>query len=88
VPVAANAVIAATGLVLMLAFFRYDSLMKFNDKQIEGFTKFLDTMAASAFVGAIVGATGHTLVTRIELIALCLSFIGCLISTTALRSSK
>ena len=62
--------------------------MKFNAKQIEGFVKFLDTMTASAFIGAIVGGSGHTIVTPFELFLLWASALGCMIGATVLRSEK
>jgi hypothetical protein len=34
--------------------------MKFNKEQREGFARACDTLAVTAIVGAVVGATGHS----------------------------
>ena len=34
--------------------------MKFSKEQSEGLARFLDTLAASAMIGMVVGATGHS----------------------------
>jgi hypothetical protein len=48
--------------------------MKFTKEQSEGLARFLDTLAASAVIGAVVGATGHSDLSLAEifgLLALC-----------------
>lgn len=44
--------------------------MKFTKEQKEGLARFFDTLAASAFIGAVVGATGHSALTSIEIVLL------------------
>jgi hypothetical protein len=44
--------------------------MKFNKEQREGLARFCDTLAASATVGSIVGATGHSALQNIEICGL------------------
>jgi len=41
--------------------------MKFSKEQKEGLARFLDTIAASAFVGAVVGSTGHSPLSNLEI---------------------
>lgn len=41
--------------------------MKFSKEQKEDLARFLDTIAASAFVGAVVGSTGHSPLSRMEI---------------------
>ena len=53
--------------------------MKFNDKQAEGLARFMDTVAASAFIGFVIGATGHSLINIVEiglLLLACLMLLG------------
>ena len=53
--------------------------MKFSKEQKEGIARFLDTIAASAFIGAVVGTTGHSVLTVFEIIVLllvCLTLLG------------
>jgi hypothetical protein len=44
--------------------------MKFSKEQSEGLARFLDTLAASAVIGAVVGATGHSNLSLGEIIGL------------------
>ncbi len=44
--------------------------MKFSKEQYEGFARFIDTIAASAFVGAVVGSTGHSVLSLWEIVTL------------------
>lgn len=41
--------------------------MIFGKEQKEGLARFLDTIAASAFIGAVVGSTGHSPLTSLEI---------------------
>jgi hypothetical protein len=41
--------------------------MKFNKEQREGFARACDTMAVTAIVGAVVGATGHSPLQPLEI---------------------
>lgn len=53
--------------------------MKFAKEQKEGIARFLDTIAPSAFIGAVVGTTGHSVLTVLEIIVLllvCLTLLG------------
>lgn len=40
--------------------------MKFSKEQVEGLARFFDTIAASAFIGAVVGHSGHSTLTGVE----------------------
>jgi hypothetical protein len=40
--------------------------MKFSKEQKEGLARFFDTIAASALIGAVVGSTGHSPLTSLE----------------------
>lgn len=44
--------------------------MKFTKEQAEGLARFTDTLASAALIGAVVGASGHSLLSRNEVIAL------------------
>jgi hypothetical protein len=44
--------------------------MKFSKEQYEGFARFIDTIAASALIGGIVGATGHSPLSTTEIVTL------------------
>ena len=44
--------------------------MKFSKEQYEGFARFLDTIAASALIGAVVALTGHSVLSFWELTTL------------------
>jgi hypothetical protein len=44
--------------------------IKFTKEQYEGFARFIDTIAASAFIGGVVGAAGHSLLRVSEIITL------------------
>lgn len=44
--------------------------MIISKEQKEGLARFLDTVAASAFIGAVVGSTGHSPLSTIEIIVL------------------
>lgn len=44
--------------------------MKFNKEQREGFARACDTLAVTAIVGAVVGATGHSPLQTLEIWAL------------------
>jgi hypothetical protein len=44
--------------------------MKFTKEQGEGLSRFLDTIAASALIGAVVGATGHSALSTVEIFGL------------------
>jgi hypothetical protein len=46
--------------------------MKFSKEQREGFARFIDTVAASALIGGIVGATGHSSLSAMEIATLLL----------------
>lgn len=50
-------------------FFRRISV-KISKEQKEGLARFVDTLAVSAIIGAVVGATGHSPLTAIEVIGL------------------
>ncbi len=53
--------------------------MQIGKEQKEGFARFLDTIAASAFIGAIVGLTGHSPLKTSEMVvlfALCPILLG------------
>jgi hypothetical protein len=41
--------------------------MKFNKEQREGFARACDTLAVTAIVGAVVGATGHSPLQTLEI---------------------
>lgn len=43
---------------------------KYSKEQKEGLARFLDALAAAAFIGGVVGATGHSPLTILEVIAL------------------
>ncbi|GAB2750258.1 hypothetical protein GCM10027019_31230 [Melaminivora jejuensis] len=40
---------------------------KFTKEQKEGLARFIDTIAASAFIGGVVGAAGHSVLSRLEI---------------------
>ncbi len=44
--------------------------MKFTKEQAEGLARFIDTIASAAFIGAIVGASGHSPLSTAEIVAL------------------
>jgi uncharacterized membrane protein YoaK (UPF0700 family) len=46
--------------------------MRFNEKQLEGLARLMDTLATTSVVGAVVGATGHSMLTMVEICALLL----------------
>lgn len=53
--------------------------MIFSKEQKEGLARFLDTIAASAFIGAVVGSTGHSPLSNVEigvLFAVCPILLG------------
>jgi uncharacterized membrane protein YfcA len=54
--------------------------MTFVKEQREGLARFLDTIAAAAFIGAVVGATGHSLISGAEIASL---FFWCLVIISA-----
>ena len=41
--------------------------MKFSKEQKEGLARFLDTISASSFIGAVVGSTGHSPLSNLEI---------------------
>ncbi len=41
--------------------------MRFSKEQKEGLARFIDTIAASAFIGAVVGSTGHSPLSHLEI---------------------
>ncbi len=47
---------------------------KYSKEQKEGLARFLDALAAAAFIGGVVGASGHSPLTALEIAAL---FITC-----------
>ena len=48
--------------------------MKYAKEQKEGVARFLDTIAASAVIGAVVGTTGHSVLSAFEITVL---FLAC-----------
>ena len=44
--------------------------MQFSKEQKEGLARFLDTIAASAVIGAVVGSTGHSPLSTVEIVVL------------------
>lgn len=63
-------------------------MLKFNKEQKEGVARFIDTLAASAVIGAVVGITGHSQINPWEIGAL---FTACSILLSFsyfLRSNK
>lgn len=62
--------------------------MKFSKEQAEGLARFIDTIAASAFVGGIVGATGHSPLTSLEIGMLLASCPVLLVASLFLRKPK
>ena len=44
--------------------------MEFNKEQREGVARSLDTLGTSAVVGAVVGLTGHSVITNFEICSL------------------
>jgi hypothetical protein len=64
------------------------TVLRFNKEQKEGVARFSDTLAASAVIGAVVGITGHSQISRWEIGVL---FTACSILLTFsyfLRSTK
>jgi hypothetical protein len=49
-------------------------ILKLNDKQIEGLARILDTLAISAILATVVGLSGHSPLSFLE--------ISCLVITT------
>jgi len=43
---------------------------KYSKEQKEGLGRFLDTIAASAFIGGVVGVTGHSPLSALEICTL------------------
>ncbi len=62
--------------------------MKFNKEQNEGFARFLDTIAASALIGAVVGMTGHSVLSFWEMATLFAICPILLIASVYLRRPK
>lgn len=44
--------------------------MQFSKEQKEGFARVLDTLAVSALIGAVVGSTGHSPLSTVEIVVL------------------
>ena len=64
------------------------SLLRFNKEQKEGFARFIDTTAAAAFIGAVVGMTGHSSISKNEIGLLVASTIILLSTSLKLRRSE
>lgn len=62
--------------------------MKFSKEQSEGLARFIDTIAASAFIGAIVGASGHSAIERLEVFELLVICPILLLASFFLRRPK
>lgn len=59
--------------------------MKFNDRQKEGVARFFDTLSASSTIGAVVGLTGHSVTSPIEMALLITNTIVLLVFSILLR---
>jgi hypothetical protein len=62
--------------------------MKFSKDQSEGLARFIDTIAASALIGAVVGASGHSTIGPSEVAVLLVICPILLIASFFLRRSK
>lgn len=62
--------------------------MKFSKEQKEGLARFFDTIAASAFIGAVVGHSGHNQLTTMEITSLYISCPILLAVSLFLRRQK
>jgi len=62
--------------------------MKFNEKHLDGYARNFDTLGMSALVGAIVGASGHTPMSGLEITLLFFGSICCVVAATLLRDKK
>jgi len=62
--------------------------MKINQIQKNGIATSFDIIGASALVTAVSGFTGHFVVTKLEIIALLIGYLGCLLISLFLRRSS
>jgi len=62
--------------------------MKIAKEQRDAFARTMDTLATSSVVGAIVGYTGHTVVSNAELVLLVLAALVLYVFGFVLRSQK
>jgi hypothetical protein len=45
-------------------------IMRFNSAQKEGLARVIDTLITSAVIGALVGVTGHSALSQVEIVCL------------------